>query len=150
MSRGGRMGLCAWLLVGVLVPVYSQTGTIQTIRYGEIVSARETVVRDQPTGTGARAGATIGSIAGRSVAKRGNRWAGALLGGAIGSGAGHAIEKSAKKHKGWELVIRFEGTGEEVGLQVPANDSAFRPGDRVRLMTGPNGRTDVEVVDAPS
>jgi len=125
----------------------AQTGTMQRILYGEVVSATQGIVKDQATGRGAQTGATVGAIAGYALADSGDRWIGSLLGGVLGGAAGHAAEKSAKKRPGWELIIRLDG-GEEIGVQVPVkkkdrNKVLYRPGDRVRLMTGPNGQTQV-------
>lgn len=128
----------------------AQTGTMQRILYGEVVSATQGIVEDQATGRGAQTGATVGAIAGYALADHGDRWIGSLLGGALGGAAGHAAEKSAKKKPGWELIIRLD-SGEEIGVQVPVkkkdrNKVLYRPGDRVRLMTGPDGRTQVAPV----
>lgn len=133
-------------MVAVVV-AESQSGTMQQIRYGEVVSAEQTIVKDQATGRGAQTGATVGAIAGYAVADSGDRWLGSLLGGAVGGAAGHAAEKSAKTRPGWQLIIRLDN-GEEVGIQVPSpkkkkDRQTFQPGDRVRLMVGPNGQTQV-------
>ena len=125
----------------------AQSGTMQTIRYGEIVSAEQVTVKDQATGRGAQTGATVGAIAGYALADSGDRWLGSLLGGAAGGAAGHAAEKSAKTRPGWQLIIRLDN-GEEVGIQVPSpkkkkDRQNFQPGQRVRLMVGPNGQTQV-------
>ena len=125
----------------------AQSGTMQTIRYGEIVSAEQVTVKDQATGRGAQTGATVGAIAGYALADSGDRWLGSLLGGAAGGAAGHAAEKSAKTRPGWQLIIRLDN-GEEVGIQVPSpkkkkDRQDFQPGQRVRLMVGPNGQTQV-------
>jgi outer membrane lipoprotein SlyB len=139
--------LAAIVLCGFALPVAAQSGTMQRIRYGEVVSADQVIVKDQATGRGAQTGATVGAIAGYALADRGDRWIGSLLGGVLGGAAGHAAEKSAKKRPGWELIIRLDN-GEEIGLQVPSpkkkkHRQTFKPGDRVRMMVGPNGQTKV-------
>ena len=125
----------------------AQSGTMQRIQYGEVVSAEQVIVRDHATGRGAQTGATVGAIAGYALSDRGDRWIGSLLGGVLGGAAGHAAERSAKKRPGWSLIIRLD-SGEEVGVQIPSprkkrNRQHFRPGNRVRMMTGPDGRTQV-------
>lgn len=129
---------------------WAQAGTMQRILYGEVVSAEQGIVTQRPTGRGGQAGATVGAIAGYALADRGDRWIGSLLGGVLGGAAGHAAEKAARKRPGWQLVIRFDN-GEEVGAQVAVKkrDRAkvvYRPGDRVRMMTGADGSTQVSVV----
>jgi len=137
--------LLAALFVGATLfpttPSGAQSGTMQKILYGEVVSAEEAVVVGEPRGTGAQVGATVGAVAGYALADRGDRWLGALLGGVVGGAAGHSAEKKAKKKKGWTLIVKLDD-GEEVGVQVPSRKERFMAGDRVRLMTG-GGRTDV-------
>ena len=77
-----------------------------------------------------------------------DRWLGALVGGVLGGAAGNAAEKAKKKKPGWELIILLDN-GEEVGVQVPMNKrnrAIYKPGDRVRMMSGPNGQTKVTKV----
>ena len=161
IARGGGPGdvgslVLARLLCVILTMVVTllqvqqaqaQSGTMQKIRYGEILAAEHIVVKDQATGRGAQTGATVGAIAGYAVADSGDRWLGSLLGGALGGAAGHAAEKSSKTRPGWELIIRLDN-GEEIGILVPSpkkkkDRQTFNPGDRVRLMVGPNGQTQV-------
>ena len=126
-------------------PADAQSQTMQRILYGEIVSAERITIRDQATGRGAQAGSTVGAVAGYALADGRDRWLGALVGGVLGGAAGNAAEKAKKKKPGWELIILLDN-GEEVGIQVPMNKKnrgIFAPGDRVRMMSGPNGQTRV-------
>lgn len=132
------------------VDAWAQAGTMQRILYGEVVSAEQGTVTERPTGRGGQAGSTVGAIAGYALADRGDRWIGSLLGGVLGGAAGHAAEKAARKRPGWQLVILLDN-GEEVGVQVPVKKKdrrkvLYRPGDRVRMMTGADGSTQVTVV----
>jgi outer membrane lipoprotein SlyB len=127
----------------------AQSQTMQRILYGEVVSAERITIRDAPTGRGAQAGSTIGAVAGYALADRGDRWLGALVGGVLGGAAGNAAEKAKKKKPGWELIILLDN-GEEVGVQVPMDKRSraiYTPGDRVRMMSGPNGQTKVTKVN---
>jgi outer membrane lipoprotein SlyB len=126
----------------------AQSQTMQRILYGEVVSAERITIRDAPTGRGAQAGSTVGAVAGYALADGRDRWLGALVGGVLGGAAGNAAEKAKKKKPGWELIIRLEN-GEEIGVQVPMNKknrAIYTPGDRVRIMSGPNGQTKVTKV----
>lgn len=135
--------VCATVLVLALaLPAVAQSNMAQQIRYGEVVSVERVVIKDRPTGTGSRVGATAGAVAGYALADYGDRWLGGLLGGVIGGAAGGAVERSARKKKGWELIIQVEG-GSETGIQVPGKKQVYKPGDRVRLMTAPDGSTKV-------
>jgi outer membrane lipoprotein SlyB len=129
-------------------PADAQSQTMQRILYGEVVSAERITIRDAPTGRGAQAGSTVGAVAGYALADGRDRWVGALVGGVLGGAAGNAAEKAKKKRPGWELIIRLEN-GEEVGVQVPMEKKSravYAPGDRVRMMSGPNGQTKVTKV----
>ena len=128
----------------------AQSRTMQSIRYGEIVSAGQITIRDQPTGRGAQTGATVGAIAGYALADGRDRWLGAVVGGVLGSAGGRAAEKAKKTRPGWELIIKLDN-GEEIGIQVPMakkkkDRTSFSPGERVRLMSGPGGQTKVTKV----
>ena len=126
-------------------PAEAQSQTMQRILYGEVVSAERITIRDGPTGRGAQAGSTIGAVAGYALADGRDRWLGALVGGVLGGAAGNSAEKARKKKPGWELIILLDN-GEEVGVQVPMNKrnrAIYTPGDRVRMMSGPNGQTKV-------
>jgi outer membrane lipoprotein SlyB len=130
-------------------PAEAQSQTMQRILYGEVVSAERITIRDAPTGRGAQAGSTVGAVAGYALADGRDRWLGALVGGVLGGAAGNAAEKAKKKKPGWELIILLDN-GEEVGVQVPMekkNRGIYTPGDRVRMMSGPNGRTKVTKVE---
>jgi outer membrane lipoprotein SlyB len=152
ITRGLSLSLAAVLVAGVVVvwvpSADAQSSTMQRILYGEVVSAEQVVIQDKATGRGAQTGATVGAIAGYALADRGDRWLGSLLGGALGGAAGHAAERSAKKKPGWELIIRLD-SGEEIGLQIPRkkrDKTQYKPGDKIRMMTGPGGRTKVSHV----
>ncbi len=126
----------------------AQSQTMQRILYGEVLSAERITIRDRPTGRGAQSGSTIGAVAGYALADGRDRWLGALVGGVLGGAGGNAAEKAKKKKPGWDLIIRLDN-GEEVGIQVPMdkhNRGIFTPGDRVRMMSGPNGETRVNKV----
>jgi outer membrane lipoprotein SlyB len=129
-------------------PADAQSQTMQRILYGEVLSAERITIQDRPTGRGAQTGSTVGAVAGYALADGRDRWLGALVGGVLGGAAGNAAEKAKKKKPGWELIIRLD-SGEEVGVQVPMdkkNRALYTPGDRVRMMSGPNGQTKVTKV----
>jgi outer membrane lipoprotein SlyB len=147
---------CTAVLAAFIVTVSSlptpmadaQSQTMQRILYGEVLSAERITIRDAPTGRGAQTGSTVGAVAGYALADGRDRWLGALVGGVLGGAAGNAAEKAGKKKAGWELIIRLEN-GEEVAVQVPMKKKSravYAPGDRVRMMSGPNGQTKVSKV----
>lgn len=147
MSRGSRYAVAAVVValcvVSAAPPAHSQSGTVQKIHYGEITGARQVVIEMPPTGRSGQTGATVGAVAGYALADGGDRWLGALIGGALGGAAGRGAGKSARKKKGWEYVIRSEESGEEFALKLPGKKQQHKKGERVRIMTGPGGKTDL-------
>jgi outer membrane lipoprotein SlyB len=151
MKLAGRIrtDVAAALLVATSVLVQAalaQSGSMQSIRYGEVTGVSPTTVVDRSTGTGARVGATVGSVAGYALAGGRDRWLGSLVGGAIGGAAGNAAENSGRKKKGWQLVVKLEN-GEEIGVQVVGKKQQHQVGDRVRLLVGAGGQVTAEVVE---
>lgn len=138
-----RTGLIACVALAMVGAVLAQGNVQQSIRYGTITSLEKTVIQTQPSGSGAQVGATVGAVAGYALADGGDSWLGALAGGVLGGAAGKSASKSAAKKKGWQLIIKLESTGEEIGVQVPGKKTKLKVGDRVRLMTGPDGQTQV-------
>jgi len=133
------------LLLAASVPtVTAQGSAARSIRYGEVLEVRQVIIKSGPTASGANTGATVGAVAGYALADGRGRWLGALVGGALGGAAGK--RRSAKKRPGFELIIRLEN-GEEIAINVRGKRQAHYPGDRVRLMVGRDGNT--EVVRAP-
>jgi len=142
----GLIAMAACMIIVMTGAAVAQPNTVQKIRYGEILSVDEAVVEVNAGGSGAQVGATVGAVAGYALVDGRDRWLGSLLGGVLGGAAGKASDKRARKKKGWQLIIRMEETGEEIGVQVPGKKQEHRVGDRVRLLTGPGGETQVKKV----
>jgi outer membrane lipoprotein SlyB len=126
---------------------FAQEGVQQTIRYAQVMSMEKTTVKVRPSTTGTQVGATAGAVAGYALASSGDRWLGGLLGGVLGGAAGRAADKRASKKKGWQLIVKLEGNGEEIGVQVVGKKVDYKVGDRVRLLAGPGGQTQVSLVE---
>jgi outer membrane lipoprotein SlyB len=144
-----RVALAAVLLLAVTTtltpPVSAQANVAKTIRYGEIVSVDQAVVKTKMTNTGATVGATAGAVAGYALADSGNRWLGGLLGGVLGGAAGKGAESASRKKKGWSVIIKVDDGG-EIAIDVPGKKKQYNPGDRVRIMSGPGGETKLQVI----
>ena len=134
------------LLAAVFPASHAQSNSTQAIRYGTITTIERTTIVDAPGRTGSTVGATAGAVAGYSLANHGDRWLGGLLGGVLGGAAGGAIDRSARKKKVWQLIVKLDN-GEEIGVKVPGKKQKHQVGDRVRLMTGPGGKTEVSTID---
>jgi outer membrane lipoprotein SlyB len=145
MKRAAAGLIACALLTG---PAIGQANVQQTIRYGTVVDMEKTTVQVKSNpAAGAQTGATIGAVAGYAATSGGDRWLGALAGGVLGSAAGRGAAKSASKKKGYQLIIKLEETGQEIGVQVVGKKVDYGVGDRVRLFTGNNGQTEVRPAD---
>jgi outer membrane lipoprotein SlyB len=111
----------------------SQAQREQTVRFATVEGVREVVIDRGQTGTGTVAGAAVGGIAGSSVGGRRENIAGAILGAVAGGVIGQAVEGSANKKKGVEITLRYDN-GDIRAIVQEADDQAFQPGDRVRIL----------------
>lgn len=148
-SRNVRItiALAALLSFGALLAprVAAQANVAKSIRYGEVIAVDRTVVELKNTGTGATVGATTGAVAGYALADHGDRWLGGMLGGVLGGAAGRAAENASRKKKGWSVIVKLDD-GNEIAVDIPGKKQQYKPGDRVRIMTGAGGETKLQVL----
>lgn len=126
--------------------VYSSNTAMQmqTVRYGTIQSLRgvEIAGNSNDVPVGALGGAVIGGLLGSGVGGGLGRSL-ATAGGAIAGGiAGNAIQDNVSRQNGVEVVVRLDD-GRTVSVVQPVGSELFRVGQRVQLMTAPNGTTRV-------
>ena len=133
------------IVASLTPPASAQANVAKTIRYGEVVSADKTVVKVKNTGTGTTVGATAGAVAGYALADYGDRWLGGMLGGVLGGAAGNAAENASRKKKGWSVIVKVDDGG-EIAVDVPGKKQQYKTGDRVRIVTGPGGETQLQVI----
>jgi len=151
MSRLAAMGHSGWLtllvvFIGAIFMVASvaaQSGAVQSVNYGTIVSAKAVTIQTAPNSGKVAGGAAVGAVAGAALARPGRHFAGAVVGGMAGAAIGGAVAKSESVKPGTELIIQLE-SGQEIAIQLPGQQT-FLPGDRVRLISGSSG-TKVERV----
>ena len=117
--------------------VYSggQSGREQTVRMGVVESVRQVTIEGSKSGVGTLAGGAIGGVAGSNIGG-GNRGSavGTILGAVAGGLAGNAIEQGTTKKQGLEITVKLDN-GELRAITQDADES-FRPGERVRLLSG--------------
>ena len=117
--------------------VYSggQAGREQTVRMGVVESVRQVTIEGSKSGVGTLAGGAIGGVAGSNIGG-GNRGSavGTILGAVAGGLAGNAIEQGTTKKQGLEITVKLDN-GELRAITQDADES-FRPGERVRLLSG--------------
>ena len=88
----------------------------------------------EQTGVGTIAGGAIGGIGSAAAIGRGNgSVAAGVLGAILGGVAGSAIEGQMNKRPGLEITVKLDN-GEYRAITQDA-DEAFRPGERVRLLS---------------
>ena len=116
--------------------VYSgrQSRQEQTVRMGVVESVRQVTIEGTQGTVGTVAGGAIGGIGGSNVGGGKGQSIGTILGVIAGGVAGSAIEREATKKKGLEITVRLDG-GELRAITQDA-DEEFRPGERVRLLSG--------------
>ncbi len=117
-----------------------QTGREQTVRMGVVESVRQVMIEGTRGEIGTLAGGAVGGIAGSDVGGGKGSGVGTILGAVVGGVAGSAIERGVTQKKGVEVTVRLDN-GELRAIAQEA-DEEFRPGERVRLVTG-GGKTRV-------
>jgi len=117
-----------------------QTGREQTVRMGVVESVRPVTIEGTRGEIGTLAGGAVGGIAGSDAGGGKGSGVGTILGAVVGGVAGSAIERGVTQKKGVEVTVRLDN-GELRAIAQEA-DEEFRPGERVRLVTG-GGKTRV-------
>lgn len=106
----------------------------QTVRMGVVESVREVQIEGTKTPVGTVAGAAVGGIAGSSVGGGTGRSIATVIGAVAGGVAGSAVEEGITRRAGLEITVKLD-SGQMVAI-VQEADEAFRPGDRVRIVSG--------------
>ncbi len=139
-----RIGLvaalaCAAALAGCAThesgSVYSrhETGREQTVRFATVESVRAVKIAGGQSQVGPIAGGAVGGIAGSEVGHGKGSAIGAVLGAVGGGVAGSAIEQAATQKDGLEITVKLDSG--ELRAIVQEADEAFKPGERVRLLS---------------
>jgi len=106
----------------------------QEVRFGVVESVRDVKINPGPSGVGTAGGAVLGGLAGSNVGGGSGQVAGAIGGAILGGILGSNIEKSANERPGLELTVLLDSGRYVAVVQEP--DEVFRPGDRVRVVSG--------------
>ena len=121
MKRSTRLAIASAIAASAVITgcastssgsVYSggQTRQEQTVRMGVVESVRQVSIEGSKSGVGAVAGGVVGGV------------------------AGNVIEQGVTKKQGLEITVKLDN-GELRAITQEA-DEAFRPGERVRLLSG--------------
>ncbi len=146
MSNLARLAIAGVVVASAIVSgcastssgsVYSsaQARGEQTVRMGVVESVRQVTIEGSKSGVGTLAGGAVGGVAGSNIGggSRGSA-IGTILGAVAGGVAGNAIEQGTTKAQGLEITVKLD-SGELRAVTQEA-DEAFRPGERVRLLSG--------------
>jgi len=116
--------------------VYSggQARQEQTVRMGVVESVRQVIIEGTKRGVGTVAGGVVGGVAGSNVGGGKGSTIGTILGAVAGGLAGKAIEEGVSKKQGLEITVKLDN-GEMRAITQDADEN-FRPGERVRLLSG--------------
>ncbi len=101
---------------------------------GVVESVRQVQLEGTKTPVGTVAGAAVGGLAGSNIGEGKGSAVGAIIGAVAGGLAGSAIEEGVTKKPGLEITVRLDN-GRMIAVTQEA-DEAFRPGERVRVLTG--------------
>ena len=111
-----------------------QARTPQEVQLGVVESVREVQIEGTKTPIGPAAGAIVGGVAGSSLGKGKGSTIGAVVGAVAGGLAGGAVEEGVTRSKGLEITVKLDN-GRLLAVTQNA-DEAFRPGERIRILTG--------------
>jgi outer membrane lipoprotein SlyB len=106
----------------------------QQVRFGVVDSVRPVRIMPGETGVGTAGGAVLGGLAGSTVGGGTGQVAGAVGGAILGGILGSNIERSANERPGVEVTVLLDN-GRYISV-VQEADEVFRPGDRVRILSG--------------
>ena len=111
-----------------------QARQVEDVRMATVESVREVKIEGTKTAIGTAAGTVVGGIAGSNVGAGKGSSIGTVLGAVAGGVMGSAIEEGTTRQDGIEITVRFDD-GRMIAV-AQAADEKFKPGERVRVVTG--------------
>jgi len=123
--------------------VYSrdQARQAHTVEAGTVESVKEVLIEGTQTPVGAAAGGVAGGVLGSTIGSGSGRTLATVGGALLGAAGGAAAEEGLTRKQGLEIVVKKDG-GETI-VVVQEADVPIYPGDRVRILRGPDGTTRV-------
>ena len=103
----------------------------QSVRFGVVEAVRDVRIRPMNTGVGSASGAFIG---GSHVGGGSGQVVGAIAGTVLGSILGYNAEQQANEMPGVEVTVLLD-SGRYIAI-VQGQGEQFRPGERVRVLSG--------------
>lgn len=114
-----------------------QARTVQTVYFGTVERVEWVQIEGTRGPWGVIVGGALGAAIGSSIGRGWGQVIGGTAGAVAGGLAGSAVEQEVTKRDGLEIGVRLDDGNSLVIVQEA--DTAFRIGDRVRVLTGPDG-----------
>ena len=111
----------------------------QTVRMGVVESVREVLMEGTKSPAGTIAGGAVGGIAGSTVGGGKGAAVAAVIGAVAWAIAGSAIEEGVTRRQAMEITVKLDG-GRIIAVVQEGDPREFRPGDRVRVLSGSETR----------
>ena len=122
------------------VYTYDQTMRAQTVDTGTVESVKAIIIQaSNPPIVGGAVGGVTGGVLGSTVGRGHGRDVATIVGALAGAALGAAIEHEAGTKNGLEIVVNLD-SGRTI-VVVQEADVPMYPGDRVRILTAPDGTT---------
>jgi len=110
-----------------------ETGTVERVR--------NVPIQGTDSGVGTIGGGALGGIAGGAIGGGRGSDIASILGIIGGVLIGHAVEQQATQELGLELTVKLDNG--QTALVIQAAEPPFQIGDRVRVLSGKDGKTRV-------
>ncbi len=122
------------------VYTYEQTMQAQAMDTGTVESVKSVIIQAaNPPVIGGAIGGVTGGVLGSTVGRGHGRDVATIVGALAGAAIGAAIENKAGTKNGLEIVVKLD-SGRTIVVVQEADVPMF-PGDRVRVLTAPDGTT---------
>ncbi len=139
--------ICVAVLAGCAAPaqnsnvyVSRESGRVQDVQNGTVVSTRYVQISEGANGVGLVSGAVVGGALASNFGKGNGRTAMTILGAIAGGAVGQEVERKNSQINGLELTVRLDN-GRTIAIVQPDNGTGFYSGQRVRLVgNGNNAR----------
>ena len=114
-----------------------QARQVHTVQFGIIDSIQQVKIEGTKSGTGTAVGGISGGVIGSTVGSGSGRTIATVVGAIAGGLAGSAIEEKSTAKDALEITVTLD-RGKTLTIVQEADDQ-FDVGERVRVLTGPQG-----------
>lgn len=150
--RGSAALLIFALVLGLALPgCASRSGRTYTdaevrqaqrVQFGTVVDTQQVVVEEDPTLLGPAIGGVAGGVLGNLIGSGRGRVLATVGGAAVGALGGAAVESGLRRYDATQITVELEEGGTIAVVQQ--RGEVFSRGERVRVLTTPQGRARVQ------